>query len=61
MVLPAWAITAVAEVPAGSHPSYAQGYSDRDNAYYLQWDAISRERERFMAWLDRNVLGTVSR
>jgi glutaconate CoA-transferase subunit A len=51
MVLPAWVLTAVAVVPGGAHPSYAQGYYDRDNTYYQRWDAISRDRERFAQWL----------
>ena len=51
MVLPSWAVTAVAEVPHGAHPSYAHGYYDRDNAYYQDWDAISRDRESFEHWL----------
>ena len=51
MVLPTWAVTAVAEVPGGAHPSYAQGYSDRDNKYYREWDEISRDRDRFARWL----------
>jgi glutaconate CoA-transferase, subunit A len=51
VVLPSWAVTAVAEVPRGAHPSYAHGYYDRDNAYYRQWDAISRDRESFQQWL----------
>ncbi|MFE9323417.1 CoA transferase subunit A [Nocardia sp. NPDC052278] len=55
IVLPAWAVTAVAEVPGGAHPSYAQGYSERDNAYYEAWDAISRDRDHFTRWLDENV------
>ena len=52
LVLPAWSVTAVAEVPGGAHPSYAQGYSDRDNDYYREWDDISRDRSRFTAWLE---------
>lgn len=52
VVLPSWAVTAVACVPGGAHPSYAQGYSVRDNAFYRQWDAISRDRSTFSAWLD---------
>jgi glutaconate CoA-transferase, subunit A len=52
LVLPGWAVTAVAEVPGGAHPSYAQGYSDRDNDYYREWDAISRDRDRFTTWLE---------
>jgi glutaconate CoA-transferase subunit A len=59
VLLPTWAVTAVAEVPRGAHPSYAQGYYDRDNEYYQEWDAISRDRETFTVWLDRSVFGTV--
>jgi glutaconate CoA-transferase, subunit A len=55
IVLPGWAVTAVAEVPDGAHPSYAHGYSDRDNAYYRQWDEISRDRETFGRWLADEV------
>ncbi len=52
-----WVVDAVAEVPGGAHPSYAHGYSDRDNAYYRAWDAISRDRDAFTRWLEREVLG----
>ncbi len=55
VVLPNWVVTAVAEVPGGAHPSYAHGYSERDNAAYEAWDAVSRDRDRFEAWLDENV------
>ncbi|AXK89085.1 CoA transferase subunit A [Nocardia farcinica] len=55
IVLPAWAVTAVAEVPDGAHPSYAQGYSERDNAHYAAWDAIARDRDGFTRWLDEHV------
>ena len=40
VVLPAWAIDAVAVVPGGAHPSYAHDYSDRDNDFYASWDPI---------------------
>jgi glutaconate CoA-transferase subunit A len=55
VVLPAWVVTRVAAVPGGAHPSYADGYYDRDNAYYRAWDAISRDRERFAAWVRDEV------
>jgi glutaconate CoA-transferase, subunit A len=55
VVLPSWVVTAVAVVPRGAHPSYAQGFYDRDNAFYRLWDAISRDRDTFVAWLDREV------
>jgi glutaconate CoA-transferase subunit A len=53
VVIPGWAVTAVAHVPGGAHPSYAHGYSERDNAFYQAWDGISRDRERFEEWLER--------
>jgi glutaconate CoA-transferase subunit A len=58
IVLPAWAITAVSVAAGGAHPSYAHGYYDRDNAFYVGWDAISRDRDRFTSWMRRHVLET---
>ncbi|KAA5834589.1 CoA transferase subunit A [Saccharopolyspora hirsuta] len=55
VVLPQWVVTAVSEVPGGAHPSYAQGYYERDNAYYQQWDPIGRDREKFANWLETEV------
>jgi glutaconate CoA-transferase, subunit A len=54
--LPGWAITAVSVAPGGAHPSYAHGYYDRDNAFYVQWDEISRDRDRFRDWMRRHVV-----
>jgi glutaconate CoA-transferase subunit A len=58
VVLPSWVVDAVCLAPGGAHPSYAHGYYDRDNDFYVAWDAISRERDRFRAWMERHVLGT---
>jgi glutaconate CoA-transferase, subunit A len=58
VVLPSWAITAVAEVPRGAHPSYAHGYYDRDNGFYQRWDAVSRERDAFEEWMEEHVLAS---
>jgi glutaconate CoA-transferase subunit A len=52
LIIPAWAVTYISPVPGGAHPSYAHGYSERDNAYYLAWDAVSRDRELFARWID---------
>ena len=57
VVLPSWCVGYVAVVPGGAHPSYALGYSARDNSFYLAWDEISRDRDRFLAWLDEYVFG----
>jgi len=59
--LPSWTVTAVSEVPGGCHPSYAAGYSERDNDFYEAWDAISRDRESFAAWLDQHVQSPAAR
>ena len=58
VVLPHWLITAVVHCPGGAYPSYAQGYYPRDNAFYLQWDAIARDRDSFLDWMRRHVLET---
>jgi glutaconate CoA-transferase, subunit A len=56
VILPSWAIDAVVLAPGGAAPSYAHGYYARDNAFYQEWDAISRDRDRFRAWLELHVL-----
>ena len=58
IVLPSWVIDAVCVAPRGAHPSYAHGYYDRDNDFYVRWDKISRERDTFREWMERHVLGT---
>jgi glutaconate CoA-transferase subunit A len=57
VVLPSWTVTAVAPAPRGAWPSYAHGYYERDNSFYLAWDEISRERDRFSAWMQKNIIG----
>jgi glutaconate CoA-transferase subunit A len=56
VILPHWTLNAVAVAPRGAHPSYAHGYYARDNPYYIAWDAISRDRDTFHAWIQKNVL-----
>jgi glutaconate CoA-transferase subunit A len=58
VVLPSWVIDAVCEVPGGAHPSFAMGYSDRDNVFYRAWDEVARDREAFTSWIDRHVRST---
>jgi len=58
LVLPAWTIDAIALTPGGAHPSYAHGYYDRDNDFYVRWAEISRDRNTFTAWMERHILGT---
>ena len=57
-VLPQWALTAVCHVPGGAHPSYALGYTERDNRFYQSWDPVARDRETFTAWIDEYIHGT---
>ena len=58
VVIPGWIVDAVSLAPGGAHPSYAHGYYDRDNAFYVAWDAISRDRDRFTQWIQRYVMET---
>jgi glutaconate CoA-transferase subunit A len=60
LILPHWVIDAVAVAPRGSYPSYALGYYDRDNRFYTEWDEISRDRERFLGWMNRHVLAAAN-
>ena len=50
-IIPGLVVDAVVEEPFGCHPSYAQGYYDRDNRFYVAWDAISRDAAALDAWL----------
>lgn len=58
VLLPHWIVSAVVHCPGGAYPSYAQGFYPRDNSFYRRWDAISRERAGFLAWMERHVLAT---
>jgi glutaconate CoA-transferase subunit A len=59
-LIPGLIVDAVVMEPRACHPSYAQGYYDRDNRFYLEWDRISRDPERLQAWLDEWVYGLES-
>jgi glutaconate CoA-transferase subunit A len=60
IVVPGWVLDAVAEAPGGSQPSYSLGVTTRDNAFYREWDRISRDRDGFSAWMNEHVLGGVA-
>mgnify|MGYP001140068654 CR=1 FL=1 len=57
-LIPGFIVDAVCHVPHACHPSYAQGYYDRDNAFYMAWDGISKTKESVQNWLDEWVYGT---
>jgi glutaconate CoA-transferase subunit A len=48
----------VCHVPDGAHPSFAMGYSERDNAFYKAWDDISKSRETFTDWVGQHIMST---
>jgi glutaconate CoA-transferase subunit A len=60
-VIPGLLVDAVVHEPYGAHPSYAQGYYDRDNQFYLEWDRISRKEATTQAWLEEWVYGVADR
>ena len=60
-VLPGRIVDAVVVEPFGAHPSFAQGYYDRDNTFYVEWDAVARDAAATAAWLDEYVHGVAGR
>ncbi len=60
-IIPGLIVDAVVVEPWGAHPSYAQGYYDRDNRFYLDWDPISRDEAATQAWLREWVHGVDGR
>jgi len=60
-MIPGFIVSAVCHVPHAAHPSYAQGYYDRDNEFYLAWDKISESPQATRAWLDEWVYGVQDR
>jgi glutaconate CoA-transferase subunit A len=60
-MIPGIVVSAVCHVPFACHPSYAQGYYDRDNEFYLAWDKISESSEATKQYLDEWVYGISDR
>jgi len=55
VVLPSWVVTAIAHVPNGARPSYAQGFYLRDDVFYREWDEVSKDRQKFLGWISQYV------
>ena len=60
-LVPGFRVDAVVEEPFGAHPSYVQGYYDRDNDFYRRWEGISRTEEDLQGYLDTWVYGVSGR
>ena len=60
-LVPGAIVSAVVHEPWGAHPSYVQGYYDRDNDFYVSWEAVSREPSRLAEYLEEYVFGVDSR
>jgi glutaconate CoA-transferase subunit A len=60
-LIPGLIVDAVVHEPLGAHPSYVQGYYDRDNAFYLMWDEVSRDQKQTEEWLEEWVYGIPDR
>lgn len=60
-LIPGFIVSAVCQAPYAAHPSYTQGYYDRDNSFYLEWDEISKTQAGVQAYLDEWVFGVASR
>jgi glutaconate CoA-transferase subunit A len=60
-LIPGLIVDAVVHEPFGAHPSYVQGFYDRDNAAYLEWDRVSQDPAATAAWLEKWVYGVGDR
>ncbi|HWP71679.1 MAG TPA: CoA-transferase [Gemmatimonadaceae bacterium] len=60
-IIPGMIVNAVVNEAWGAHPSYAQGYYDRDNEFYVSWDETSRDPAKLQAYLDEWVFGVSDR
>ena len=60
-IVPSMIVSAVVHEPWGAHPSYVQGHYDRDNAFYVSWEEISRDQSRLERYLDEFVYGVADR
>jgi len=60
-LIPGLIVDAVVREPFACHPSYAQGYYDRDNDFYLRWREISKDVAQFNAYLDEWIYGVRDR
>jgi glutaconate CoA-transferase subunit A len=60
-LIPDFMVNALVEEPWAAHPSYAQGYYDRDNDFYIEWDKISKEASTLEKYLDDWVYAVENR
>ena len=60
-LIPGLIVDAVVREPLGCHPSYAQGYYDRDNDFYIRWREISKDVAQFNSYLDEWIYGVRDR
>lgn len=60
-LIPGFIVSAVCQVPFAAHPSYTQGYYDRDNDFYIAWDKITQSPEGTQRWLEEWVYGVKDR
>ena len=60
-IIPGFKVTAISHVPFGAHPSYAHGYYERDNSFYIEWDQISSHEESLNSYLNEWIYGVADR
>ena len=58
VILPSWMVTRISHVPGGAWPTYSHGYTTLDNDFFVKWDAISRNRNNFLAWMREHVMSS---
>jgi glutaconate CoA-transferase subunit A len=60
-MVPGMIVSHVVHEPWGCHPSFVQGYYDRDNEFYVAWEDVSRDPKTYADWLAEFVHGVPDR
>ena len=60
-LIPGFLVDAVIPEPWGAHPSPIPGYYNRDHEQYISYHNESKERDGYLEWLEKWVLGVKDR
>ncbi len=60
-LIPGMKVDAIVIEPFAAHPSYAQGYYDRDNQFYVDWYRISKDQASMERYIEEWIYSVRNR
>jgi len=60
-LIPGMIVDTVVIEPFAAHPSYAQGFYDRDNQFYVEWHTIAKDPVSMEKYIDEWIYGVKNR